>query len=99
VGELRERGYRARHIAQEHSYVPDMWKRITDPDVLVYLDASYPVTIARRALDWRETDWAEQERRLSHAREKADLYIQTDLLAPDEVLARVLAYLEDAAQQ
>jgi deoxyadenosine/deoxycytidine kinase len=96
VGKLREQGFQARHIAQEHSYVRDMWKRITNPDVLIYLDASYGVTVARRALDWREADWAEQQRRLAHAREHADLYIQTDLLAPAHVLGQVLAFLEKA---
>jgi deoxyadenosine/deoxycytidine kinase len=94
VEALRARGYLARHIAQEHSFVRDMWQRITDPDVLVFLDASYEVTLKRRGLDWREQDWAEQQRRLGHAREHADLYIATDLLAPGEVLARVLAFVE-----
>ena len=37
---LKERGFNARHIAQEHSYVKDMWKRITNPDLLVFLDDS-----------------------------------------------------------
>jgi len=29
---------------QEHSYVKDMWLRLTNPDVLVFLDASYTST-------------------------------------------------------
>ena len=28
---LRERGYNARQVLQEHSYVPYMWQRITRP--------------------------------------------------------------------
>jgi len=32
------------HIAQEHSYVPYMWKRITNPDLLIYLNASFEVS-------------------------------------------------------
>jgi cytidylate kinase len=90
---LESRGYRARHIAQEHSYVKDMWKRITNPDVLIFLDASYPVTIKRRQLNWLEADWAEQQRRLSHAREHADLTIQTDQRNVDEVLAEVVQFI------
>ena len=90
---LESRGYRARHIAQEHSYVKDMWKRITNPDVLIFLDASYPVTVKRRQLNWLEADWAEQQRRLSHAREHADLTIQTDQRNVDEVLAEVLQFI------
>ena len=90
---LESRGYRARHIALEHSYVKDMWKRITNPDVLIFLDASYPVTVKRRQLNWLEADWAEQQRRLSHAREHADLTIQTDQRNVDEVLAEVLQFI------
>lgn len=93
VGGLRARGYRAKHIAQEHSYVKDMWKRITDPDLLIFLDASFPVTVSRRTLDWRPSDWAEQQRRLLHARGHADLYIMTDRLTPEAVLALVLSYV------
>jgi deoxyadenosine/deoxycytidine kinase len=99
VSMLRERGFQVRHIAQEHSYVQDMWKRIADPDVLIYLDASFPVTVARRALNWYEADWAEQQRRLMHARQHADLYIQTDRLTPEEVLVKVLGLLEDRRRQ
>ena len=41
VNALAEHGYPARHIAQEHSYVPSMWKRMVNPDILIYLEASY----------------------------------------------------------
>jgi len=37
---LRQHGYQARHVAQEHSYVPEMWKLLTSPDYLIYLDVS-----------------------------------------------------------
>jgi hypothetical protein len=71
-----------------------MWQRITHPDLLVFLDASYAVTVARRSLDWRERDWLEQQRRLVHAREHCDLYLMTDPLTPEQVLARVLSFVE-----
>jgi hypothetical protein len=90
---MEARGFRMRHIAQEHSYVKDMWKRITNPDVLIFLDASYPLTCQRRHLDWTEADWAEQQRRLSHAREHADLYINTDDLGIERVLEMVVAFI------
>lgn len=48
---LKSHGYPIRHIAQEHSYVPDMWRRLTNPDILIYLDVSYENTILRRKLD------------------------------------------------
>jgi hypothetical protein len=90
---MEARGFRMRHIAQEHSYVKDMWKRITNPDVLIFLDASYPLTVERRRLNWTEADWAEQQRRLSHAREHADLYINTDGLSMEQVLEIVIAFI------
>jgi hypothetical protein len=90
---LEARGYRTRHIAQEHSYVKDMWKRITNPDLLIYLDVSYPTTIQRHNLNWTEADYAEEQRRLVHAREHADLYVNTDPLSIEEVLEQVIRFI------
>ena len=92
---LEARGYRVRHIAQEHSYVKDMWKRITHPDILIFLDASYATTRQRRKQDWTEADWAEQQHRLRHAHTYADFYLNTDTLAPDQVLQRVVDFLTE----
>jgi guanylate kinase len=86
-------GYSTRHIAQEHSYVKDMWKRITNPNVLIFLQVSYAVSLQRRPMDWTEADYNEQQRRLSHAREHADLYLDTDRLSVNEVLERVLDFV------
>jgi hypothetical protein len=83
-----------RHIAQEHSYVPMMWKMLTNPDVLIFLDASYTVTCQRGQLNWTEDEYAEQHRRLSHARQFADCYILTDNLTPEEVKYQVLRFLQ-----
>ncbi len=91
---LRARGYTVRHIAQEHSHVPDMWQRIAHPDLLIFLDVSFPVATRRRRLSWREQDYREQQRRLRHARQHADLIIHTDALTPRQVLEQVLALLE-----
>ena len=90
---LKALGYEVRQIAQEHSYVPDMWRRISNPDVLIYLDVSFPVSMARRPMPWDEADFEEQKRRLEHARAHADLIVQTDRLTPEEVLTQVLDYL------
>lgn len=91
---LRALGIRAKPIAQEHSYVADMWQRLSHPDILVYLEVSYPVTIARRNLHWTEADYLEQKRRLAHARQHADLVIFTDTLAPQQVIDRILAFID-----
>jgi len=93
IASLLEKGIKARHIAQEHSYVKDMWKRITNPDILIFLDASYSVTLKRRQFDWTESEWAEQQRRLSHAREHANLALNTDNLTAEEVLKVVISYI------
>jgi hypothetical protein len=90
---LNKHGLLTRHIAQEHSYVADMWRRITNPDILVFLDASFPVTMKRRKLDWTLADYNEQHFRLRHARENADLYIYTDDLTSEAVLTTVLRFL------
>jgi hypothetical protein len=99
---LQARGWNARQVAQEHSYVPDMWQRITQPDLLICLDASLEI-IRQRRQDPELPAWLIEEEcdRLRHALEHRDLYVQTDTLTPDQVLERVLDFLgvtEDRAQ-
>ena len=95
IAGLNQNGVRTSHIAQEHSYVKDMWKRIANPDILILLDVSYPVTVFRRQINWNEADWAEQQKRLLHARQHADLIIQTDHLSPEDVLKIVIEFIEN----
>jgi len=93
VNKLRDLGFNAKHIAQEHSYVQDMWFRLTNPDVLIFLDVSYATTLNRRHLNWTEEEFKKQVLRLEHARKNADCYLPTDSLSPSEVLAKVLLFL------
>ena len=95
IAGLERYGYTCRHIAQEHSYVQAMWQIITKPDLLIYLGASFPVSTARRKLNWQEKDHTEQLRRLAHARENAHLYIDTDDLTPSQVLQKVFDFLKE----
>lgn len=90
---LEERGFTCRHIAQEHSYVQAMWQIITKPDALIYLHSSFETSTARRKLNWLERDYNEQLRRLAHAREHANLIIETDSLTIEAVLQKALDYL------
>jgi guanylate kinase len=90
---LRRNGYQARAIVQEHSYVQDMWQRITNPDILVFLQASCQAGVKRRLLNWTESEWEEQQRRLKHAHEHAELVIDTDPQGIEEVLDLVLEFL------
>jgi deoxyadenosine/deoxycytidine kinase len=95
IAKLEKHGYTCRHIAQEHSYVQAMWQIISKPDILIYLHASFPVSTARRKLNWQERDHSEQLRRLSHAHEHAHIIINTDDLTPDQVLTKALDYLTE----
>jgi ABC-type polar amino acid transport system ATPase subunit len=94
ITNLNKYGYKARHIAQEHSYVQDMWKRLVDPIVLIYLDVSYPVSIRRRSMNLSQREFDEQRERLAHAHDNANLYIHTDTLSPIEIIRKVLNFLE-----
>jgi len=91
---LNALGISCQAIAQEHSFIPDMWKKITNPEILVYLHASYDVTMNRKKFHWTEKEYDEQIHRLSHARSHADVLIQTDTISAQEVLARILDYIE-----
>jgi cytidylate kinase len=97
IAGLEKYGYACRHIAQEHSYVQTMWQKIARPEILIYLHASFPVSTARRKLNWLQKDHDAQLRRLIHAREHADLRIDTDELTPEQVLQKVLDFLQKAA--
>jgi cytidylate kinase len=94
IAGLTRLGYSTRHIAQEHSFVKDMWQRLTDPQILVFLDVSYPASRRRRKEDWMEADWQEQQDRLSHARANADMYLDTDTLTAEEVLNQVVDFIK-----
>jgi deoxyadenosine/deoxycytidine kinase len=90
VSGLRSRGYKVRHIAQEHSYVQDMWEQISNPDILIYLDVSFETSIYRSGSSWPKVIFNNQIQRLVHAKQHADLYIHTDDLSPEQVLDYVL---------
>jgi cytidylate kinase len=97
IAGLKKQGYEPQHIAQEHSFAPEMWKRIGNPDVLIFLDVSYEESMKRRKLDWKPSDYEEEQRRLVHAREHASLYLHTDSMSIQEVLQRVQNFLRDSS--
>ena len=91
---LKAAGYEARHPAQEHSYVPNMWQRLAQPDLLIYLDVDYANTLARRPhTDGGPQRLAEQQHRLRHARENCDFYLDTSGLSEGEVETAVFNFL------
>ncbi len=94
VKRLRSLGYDARQVLQEHSYVPDMWQRLTQPDLLIYLDASLETIRTRKCMaDWESWILDEERSRLRHAREHCDLYIDTDSLDAAGVLKQAIDFL------
>ena len=91
-------GFPVKHIAQEHSFAQEMWRKIAKPDILIYLDVSFPVTLQRSSLHWHEGEYQEQLRRLAHARDHADLVIHTDDLTPQQVLDTAVEFLESLTE-
>jgi deoxyadenosine/deoxycytidine kinase len=94
TAQLKALGYNTRHIAQEHSFVPNMWQRITNPDLLIFLEVSYPETKRRKNFNWEEKEYQQQIERVKHAYAHADLRISTDNLSPKEILSRVLDFID-----
>ncbi|MEJ5311125.1 MAG: hypothetical protein WHX52_15280 [Anaerolineae bacterium] len=95
---LRALGYRVKEIMQEHCAAPEMWRRITDPDVLIYLDVRPDVAAQREGLAQPSSWWVEERAvRLAHARAHCDLYIDTSALTPEDVLAQAVGYLQEGA--
>jgi len=86
IQRLSQEGIICRHVAQEHSYVKDMWQRLTHPDYLICLEVSYPSTLIRKKLNWTLQEYVEQLHRTQHAREHADLTIDTDQHNVDEIV-------------
>ncbi|TFH31999.1 MAG: hypothetical protein E4G99_13295 [Anaerolineales bacterium] len=91
---LEERGYRAKQVAQEHSYVPRMWQIITKPDVLIYVDAGYESCTERKQLDWTRVEYERQIERLAHARQYCHVYLDTEGITAQDALERALKALE-----
>lgn len=92
VTRLRDKGYDAHAVAQEHSAVRDLWKR-KDPDALVALDVSLEEVRNRRSPDWLEAVYQRQHERLASAYAAADLTIDTAAHDADAVLAIVESWL------
>lgn len=95
VSRLRDAGYIARAIAQEHSYVKDMWKKLVDPHILIYLTVSHDHAVQRRNINWGPERLADQADKLAHARQHADLILDTDRLSSEEVTRAALDFVRE----
>ena len=94
VKTLKAQGYQIRAVSQEHSYVPDLWRRISRTDLLIYLDVSLEAIARRRQIGWGQDRLDAFKARLSHARAHAHFYLLTDDLTPEAVAEQVAAFLE-----
>lgn len=70
-----------------------MWQQLTHPDFLIYLSVDYPSTLARKNLNWTESEYLEQVARLQHAYDHADFIIDTCQQSPEETLALAISQL------
>lgn len=94
VRSLRAAGYDARPVSQEHSNIPDLWQHFDEPDYLIYLHASLEDQRARRPdVMWSAGAHKEEMRRLAHAREHADLRIDTSGMTPGSVYQIASSFL------
>ena len=92
---LRERGYDARPVSQEHSNIPELWRLFETPAVLIHLDASLTCQRLRRPdVSWSRRYHAQEAARLRHAYDHADLRIDTSDMTPSAVLSLTLVHLE-----
>ncbi len=97
AGNLSRRGYDAHAISQEHSEVQSMWRQITDPDLLIYLDAALQTICKRLSVNSEQSYIDEQVRRLDDARAHTDFAIVTDDLSREQVVERVVEFLQTRA--
>ncbi|RLT32677.1 MAG: hypothetical protein DWI57_18200 [Chloroflexi bacterium] len=96
VNGLREQGYNARPASQEHSEMAEMWRKIRPPALLIYLEIDLATQNERRPdVSWDPAWLATETHRLRHARQHADLILNTCGLEAREVLSQVLAWLDE----
>ncbi len=98
VAGLKEAGYDAYNVAQEHSCVHNFWAK-KNPDILVMIDATLPAIHKRRLVYWGEDRLVTQHKRLADAKAHADLYIQTDELDAAAVRQKVIEFVENYQQE
>jgi deoxyadenosine/deoxycytidine kinase len=95
VRNLREHGYDAFVVAQEHSAIPALWAR-QHPDVLIALHADLSTIRQRRGAGWSEDIYAAQIQRLSDAYNSADLRIDTTEVPEQSAVEQSLTLLQSA---
>ncbi|MHB9034641.1 MAG: hypothetical protein ACYC6L_16535 [Anaerolineae bacterium] len=90
---LTKHGYDAHECLQEHSFIQDMWRRISRPQILIVLQAEYKTVLARQYTDITHEIYADEYRKLANARANARILVNTDKLNAAQVAAFVISSL------
>jgi broad-specificity NMP kinase len=93
VDRLRQHGYDAYVVSQEHSIIRDLWKH-QDPAALVFLDIRLETVRTRRNNDWPQWMYDLQQDRLADARAHATVTIETDTHSIDETVDLIIQALQ-----
>ncbi|MBS4029991.1 MAG: hypothetical protein KGZ63_00990 [Clostridiales bacterium] len=91
---LIAQGLSAVNIAQEHSTAPQLWRR-KNPDFLVCLSCTLETARSRREIYWGQERLDDQRQRLANARAHCELYLPTDGMEIEEVLATVIQAVKE----
>lgn len=89
VDRLRECGFDAYAVSQEHSIILRLWDH-QHPDALVYLHVDYKTVQQRRGTNWPRWIYDAQVERLRDAREHATIVLDTGDLSLDETVERII---------
>ena len=94
VAILRQAGYNARPVSQEHSYIPDLWDQFEHPFVLISLNVDIDAQRRRRPdVTWEHSAHHQERARLANAADHADLQVDTSQIPAEEVSKIVLTFL------
>ena len=94
---LTQAGYDARACGQEHSCIPDLWRRMQG-DVLIALDVDIDTLRARRGESWPAALLDRQHERLAQAYAAADLMLDSGRIDQRGVYAAVTRLLSQPAR-
>ncbi len=88
VERLRERGFDAYAVSQEHSIISRLWDH-RSPDRLVYLHVDYEIVQQRRGPNWPRWIYDAQIERLRDASDHATIVLDTGKFGVDETVERI----------
>lgn len=91
---LKQKGFQAVNIPQEHSVTPRFWRKF-NVDFLAFLTCTLETAQARRKIPWGQIRLDQQAAILADAKAHCQLYLPTDDFTIEEVLELVIEAVED----